>query len=320
MQLSWLADALRAEGLTVVEHTGWADRSMRPFNEFSPVALLNHHTAGSSILTDYPGPPYYRDTSLQTKCNVTIRGDGTVVVLNAGWAADSGYGDRLVLNAVQADRPLPPPTDTYTSTSPEVVPGGSNPGRLGNAWFIDIEVQHLGNGDPIAAVQREALIRSNAAICRRMGWDPRTRVIGHREWTKRKTDPRWDGDTNPMPGIRADTYQRLTEGDFEMAWQPGQPATEVKTVADIDRVFAEQGTFFAGQNVGTYLMGRPESEARLGILLGLARMVVNAMEFHGRLLAEEGEGGGIVGGQLTAGQIQAIVDQRITGTSLKPPA
>jgi hypothetical protein len=216
MLLDWLAVALRAEGCTVEEHTGWETRTMKPETQFTPVALIDHHTAGSKVIPNYPNKPYYSNVALQSKCNLTIRPDGVVVCLNAGWAFDSGYGDRLVLNAVEADRVLPDPSDTYKSLDP-LVPGGPNPARLGNAWFIDIEVQHLGNGDPIVPVQREALIRSNVAICRQMNWDPRTRVIGHREWTVRKGDPRWNGNANPMPEIRADTYAMLNpQEDFDM--------------------------------------------------------------------------------------------------------
>jgi hypothetical protein len=210
MKLDWLVDIHRDAGLTVVEHTGWKTRTMRPFSDYKPVGLLNHHTAGSSILIDYPNPPYYRNSSLEEKCNLTIRGDGVVVILNAGWAFDSGYGDQKVLAAVSSDKPLPASSDTYNSSGQ---PAGSNPGVGGNAWFIDNEVQHLGNGTYIADAQRDALIRSNAAICQHMGWDPAFRVVGHREWTTRKIDPRWGGFTNPMPQIRTDT-QALMEEDM----------------------------------------------------------------------------------------------------------
>jgi hypothetical protein len=217
MKLDWLADVHRDAGLTVIEHTGWKTRTMRPFGDYKPVGLLNHHTAGSSVLTNYPNPPYYRNEALEEKCNLTIRGDGVVVILNAGWAFDSGYGDRKVLAAVGSDTPLSAPSDTYNSSGQ---PAGSNPGVGGNAWFIDNEVQHLGNGTFIADAQRDALIRSNAAICAHMGWDPATRVIGHREWTTRKVDPRWGGFTNPMPQIRSDTgdTMALTDEEIRRIW------------------------------------------------------------------------------------------------------
>ncbi len=194
MQMDWLADILLAEGLTVEEHTGWKKRTMRHFDRFHPVGIINHHTAGSKVIPNYPDPPFYRNEALQTKCNLTIRPNGVVVVLNAGYAFDSGKGTPLILEVVQADGPLPSLTGLKSKVT-------------GNPWFIDIEVQHLGNGSPIVAVQREALIATNAAICRHLEWDPRTRVIGHREWAPdRKPDPKWDGKANPMPQIRDDTF------------------------------------------------------------------------------------------------------------------
>lgn len=199
MRLDWLADAIRDEDAQVVEHSGWKTRTMRPFDDYTPVGVVDHHTAGSAVLTGYPGPPYYRNSALEEKCNVTIRGDGLVVVLNAGWAFDSGSGSRKVLDAVRNDQPLPSLAGLTSDTG-------------GNRWFIDIEVQHLGNGDPIDPRQYDALILTNVAICRRMGWDPRFRVVGHREWAPdRKIDPRWNGFANPMPGIRNDTITRMEE-------------------------------------------------------------------------------------------------------------
>jgi len=208
MQLLWLATVLRAEGLSVEEHDGWENRTKKPFERFTPVGLINHHTAGSKVLPNYPDPPFYKNKSLEGKCNLTIRPDGVVVVLNAGVAADSGYGDRKVRDALQVGAPAPSPSDTYNRKGR---PSGENPGVGGNNWFIDIEVQHLGNGDPIVAVQREALIVTNAAICKKMDWDPLIRIIGHRDWTTRKVDPRWDGDVNPMPGITANTMTRMED-------------------------------------------------------------------------------------------------------------
>lgn len=218
-KLDWLADAIRDEGGDVREHDGWKTRTMRPFSEYSPVGILDHHTAGSSILTNYPDPPYWPDDRLESACNVTIRPDGLIVVLNAGWAFDSGYGDRHVLAAVRADELAPAPTDTYNASGS---PAGSNPGIGGNRWFIDIEVQHRGDGGPIDPRQRAALILTNAAICRHEGWNPATRVIGHRGWTRRKIDPRWNGTADPMPQIRLDTIRQL-EGDDDMT-----PAQEAK--------------------------------------------------------------------------------------------
>ena len=199
-QLEWMADELRAEGLNVVEHDGWETRSSSTVNTYDPVGLLNHHTAGSSILFNYPDPPYWTNSRLEDSCNITIRPDGVVVVLNAGYAYDSGRGDPKVLERLKRDEPPTAPVD-FTSAD-----------RInGNPHFIDIEVQHKGDGGSIHPPQYRALIATNAVILNHYGWNPWTRLLGHRDWTLRKIDPRWNGFSNPMHTIRTDTSAYLED-------------------------------------------------------------------------------------------------------------
>jgi hypothetical protein len=208
-------------GLPVVKFDGWRTRTSRAAKKanngkFEPIGLIDHHTA--------PPVPFPLDR-LTSKCNISIRNpDGAVCLLNAGWAHDSGFGDRLVLEAVRSDAPPPPPSDTYKTLKPDPVPGGANPGILGNPFFIDIEVQHLGDASPLLEVMHQALIVTNAAICEFMRWDPQTRIIGHREWTRRKPDPKWDGKANPMSGLRSNTLAELNpHGEMR-----GQTATTIE--------------------------------------------------------------------------------------------
>jgi len=224
--LTWLADELTAAGLNVEEHTGWETRSSPTLNSYNPVGLLNHHTAGSSILYNYPDPPYWSNTRLEDSCNITIRPNGVVAVLNAGYAYDSGQGDPNVLTRVRNDWPIEEPTD---HTADDRI--------LGNPYFVDIEVQHKGDGGPIVEVQYDALIRTNAVILTHMGWYPLTRLLGHREWTLRKTDPKWNGTVNPMPGIRADTLA-LMEDDMPTAEEVAQAVWEHNVQSGITAALA----------------------------------------------------------------------------------
>ena len=234
LKLQWMYQELQDAGLNVEAHEDWKSRTNSTRNTYTPTGILNHHTAGSSILVNYPDPPYWTDHSLQTRCNITIRPDGVIVVLNAGYAYDSGKGDPAVLWRMKNDALILNPND-FTDDD-----------RInGNPYFIDIEVQHRGDGGPINSPQYASLIATNVVLLAHYDWDPRTRLIGHREWTRRKPDPKWNGISNPMHTIRLDTeggedmvtrsskaddgnpilannYQEmLTAGVFSSATQPG---------------------------------------------------------------------------------------------------
>jgi len=199
LKLQWMADELHDAGLNVLEHEGWISRTNATNNIYDPIAVLDHHTAGSSLLINYPDPPFWPNDRLEGQCNITIWPNGVVVVLNAGYAYDSGRGDPMVLRRIEDDRPITVPQDF------------NDDDRInGNPYFIDIEVQHVGDGGPINPPQREALIATNAVLLDHYGWNPMTQLLGHRDWTRRKPDPNWGGLSNPMPGIRLDTEGRMT--------------------------------------------------------------------------------------------------------------
>lgn len=200
LKLQWMADELHDAGLNVVDHDGWKTRTATKTYEYTPVGVVDHHTAGSSVLTNYPDPPFWSNSRLEFACNITIRPNAEVCVLNAGVANDSGMGDQRVLDRLRRDEEPTAPVDFTASDRVS-----------GNPWFIDIEVQHKGDGSPIHRPQYDALIVTNAVICNHYGWNPLTRVIGHREWTLRKVDPRWSGTSNPMYTIRQHTLEILED-------------------------------------------------------------------------------------------------------------
>ncbi|MEU7163150.1 peptidoglycan-binding protein [Streptomyces morookaense] len=172
-----LASALRAEGCRVVEYGAWRTRDRGNRGDgWGPVhGVIIHHTVSSGTdssvelcydgYSELPGP----------LCHGVIAKDGTVYLISAGRSNHAGLGDSDVLDAVIAERPVPEPSEDSVD---------------GNARFYGFECVNLGNGsDPWLAEQLDAIERAAAALCRAYGWGAAS-VIGHREWTATKVDPR----------------------------------------------------------------------------------------------------------------------------------
>ncbi|MEI5006366.1 MULTISPECIES: N-acetylmuramoyl-L-alanine amidase [unclassified Streptomyces] len=169
-------DALRDEGLTVVQVGDWRTHNRNHKGPWGPVhGVMIHHTAtrGTAdtvrICRDgyegLPGP----------LCHGVIAKDGKVHLVGYGRANHAGLGDDDVLRAVIAERALPPDDEANTD---------------GNRHFYGFECENLGDGrDPWPEVQLEAIEKAAAAVCRRHGWNARS-VIGHLEWQPGKIDPR----------------------------------------------------------------------------------------------------------------------------------
>ncbi|MCX5375938.1 N-acetylmuramoyl-L-alanine amidase [Streptomyces sp. NBC_00091] len=176
MSAARFIQALRAEGLTVVEVGAWRTRNRNHKGPWGPVhGVMIHHTVtngtaytvelcrdGDSAL---PGP----------LCHGVITKDGRVHLVGFGRTNHAGAGDSDVLAAVIAEKRLPP--DDRADTD-------------GNRHFYGFECENLGNGeDPWPAAQLDAMTRAAAAVCRVHGWGARS-VLGHREWQPGKIDPR----------------------------------------------------------------------------------------------------------------------------------
>lgn len=171
-----LLSALRAEGVTVVEHDGWRTHNRNSKGAWGPVnGVMIHHTVTSGTdatvqlcydgRPDLPGP----------LCHGVIAKDGTVYMVGNGRANHAGSGDDDVLAAVIAERALPAPNENNTD---------------GNIHFYGFECVNLGDGeDPWPTAQLDAIERASAAVCRAHGWHGAS-VIGHKEWTNTKIDPR----------------------------------------------------------------------------------------------------------------------------------
>jgi hypothetical protein len=188
---STFASILRAEGVTVVEVSGWKTHNRNHKGPWGPVhGVMIHHTVTSGSkrtveicrdgYSSLPGP----------LCHGVITKDGRVHLVGYGRTNHAGMGDDDVLQAVIAEQKLP--ADNETSTD-------------GNRHFYGFECENLGDGkDPWPAAQLEAIERVSAAICRHHGWTERS-VIGHLEWQPGKVDPRGFG----MDWMRGQIRDRL---------------------------------------------------------------------------------------------------------------
>ncbi|MCY0953848.1 peptidoglycan-binding protein [Streptomyces sp. H27-S2] len=187
-----LLEALRAEGANVVEHPGWRTHNRNHRGAWGPVnGIMIHHTvstgSASSVAlcrngyTELPGP----------LCHAVIDKAGTVHLIGHGRTNHAGLGDGDVLDAVVAESSLSAPRRNDTD---------------GNAHFYGFECVNLGDGrDPWPEAQLDAIERASAALCRAHGWQAAS-VIGHKEWTGSKVDPR--GFT--MESLRARIAARLS--------------------------------------------------------------------------------------------------------------
>lgn len=199
-------DALKAEGLKVSERTGWRTHNRNSKGSWGPLhGVMMHHTASASEgIVDYcfsgepdlPGP----------LCHAVIEKDGTVHLTGWGRANHAGGGDPEVLAAVIEERTPLPPTQNHN---------GGMGAVDGNAHFIGFECVNEGNGvDPWPAVQRDAMQRAAAAVCRVYGWSAAS-VIRHMDWSDRKEDPR---------GIDWDAFQEAVQRRLD---GPGVPHPSV---------------------------------------------------------------------------------------------
>ncbi|MFJ7998929.1 N-acetylmuramoyl-L-alanine amidase [Streptomyces sp. NPDC096310] len=198
--------ALRAEGVRIVEVDNWRTHNRNQKGAWGPVnGSVVHHTVtkgtASSVAivrdgySSLPGP----------LCHGMIAKDGTVHLVGWGRTNHAGGGDPAVLAHVIAE--------DYGDRPPKPTKGNAN-GVDGNARFYGWECENLGDGkDPWPAAQYDAIVRTQAALCRAHGWTAKS-VIGHLEWSSDKVDPLGVS----MTALRADVAERLKH---PTSWNPG---------------------------------------------------------------------------------------------------
>lgn len=192
---TWLADALRAGGLKVVEHDGWKTRG-RPASvgNFDPKAIVVHHDA--SAVGPTPSEANYI-------ANVG-RPPGTPAPLSQLWVDYDGVWH--VLAAGRANH------------AGEGAGWGVIPANSGNTYALGIETDHT-TGEKLPQGQYDSIVKGVAVLARYMKIDVRKAVCGHKEYAPgRKTDPDWD-----MNQFRKDVAAEAVA--IELASHPVTPNT-----------------------------------------------------------------------------------------------
>lgn len=181
--------ALKAEGVTVAEYSGWRTHNRNHKGNWGPVnGVTIHHTAGSNSLAfvyngnaALPGP----------LCHTHLAKSGVATMVGNGRANHAGTFAANAHEAVVNESPTHPRPDAAEPVD-------------GNAHYYGIEIENLGDGkDPYPSAQYDAAVRWAAAICRAHGWSENS-VIGHKEGTRRKIDPSFD-----MNAFRQQVGERL---------------------------------------------------------------------------------------------------------------
>lgn len=205
--------ALHAEGVRIQEHRSWRTHSRNHKGPWGPVhGVMLHHTVSKGELSSVelcyngyeglPGP----------LCHVVIPKSGTTYLVSAGRSNHAGGGDPNVLQAVKDER--------YNDAPPRPTVGNTS-GIDGNAHFYGAECVNMGDGkDPWEPDQVDAMVRWAAALCRAHGWTEKS-VIGHREWSRDKSDPFGPG-MPTMTVMRAKIAERLAH---PASWNPTTTTT-----------------------------------------------------------------------------------------------
>lgn len=194
--------------LETTRHPDWFRRNRDSVRAFGPVhGVVIHHTGSTTQLSMvdycYRGDPE-RGLGGPLALGV-ITDDGLVHMVGWGRANTQGAGDGKVLEAMKAGRvpPFPPGPDTAD----------------GNSCFYGWEFCSAGQYDPFTPAQFDAAVRLCCALLDFHGWAVQSSIIGHFQWTRRKTGDPDDrptadssGESLDWPVFLAAVKARLTAG------------------------------------------------------------------------------------------------------------
>lgn len=189
----WLADVLRAEGLTCDIYPGAFNRGKGDFGAIWGVMV--HHTgapAGSN-----PGPRAIAEhptLGLASQLHLDRNGKYTLCGVGIAWHAGVGSYPGLPTNDA-------------------------------NRLTIGIEAENSGT-EGWQPAQYDAYVRGVAAILRKLGHDS-SRVIGHKEWGG-KAQGKWDPGGIDMDAFRRDVQKHIDQAKAGDAPMSAQEVQEIK--------------------------------------------------------------------------------------------
>lgn len=206
VMLTWLADALNAEGCKVREHPGWRTRG-RPSStgQFNPYGVLWHHT-GSTASNTNPAPTLKMCISGRSDlpgplCQVVIGYDGTCHVIAAGRANHAGKCN------------------------------GFGPFAAGdaNSQLVGFEIDYNGT-QPMSPAQKDAATRASAACLKRFR---RNHAYAARH-AETSVTGKWDTGGVSGPQLRAliQNYMNPKKEDVDMPLTDAEKKWLTKMVAE----------------------------------------------------------------------------------------
>lgn len=227
----WLLK-LEAEGVNVTGYENWKThgRDSATGKTFGPAnGVVIHHTAGTSSLSlcyngtsSLPGP----------LCHTHLSKTAVASMLSVRRANHAGSFAQNAHDAVLAEDSVHPYPDSAEPVD-------------GNDHYYGIEIENKGDGnDRYPWKQYVAAVKWATAICRHHGWTENS-VIGHKEGTRRKIDPKGpvqgpDGTSTfdfTMNRFRADVKAALA---LPAGVWPNQQQEEEEVAldnADLEKIF-----------------------------------------------------------------------------------
>lgn len=194
----WLEN-LVFEGVSATGYLDWKtherdDETGKPFGPVNGVVI--HHTAGANSLSlcyngtsSLPGP----------LCHTHLSKTAVASMLSKGRANHAGTFAQNAHDAVLNESSAHPYPDSAEPVD-------------GNDHYYGIEIENRGDGADVYPIEQYvAAVKWATAICRHHGWTENS-IIGHKEGTRRKIDPK-----GPVEGLgpfdmdafRLDVHQAL---------------------------------------------------------------------------------------------------------------